>query len=65
MYLKEFPYYTKEYLEKAIEIGRITLNGEKINKESVLKKNGSLSHKTHRHELPVKKKILFLIFFKN
>eukprot|EP01080_Neovahlkampfia_damariscottae_P007213 gene7213-11529_t len=53
MYLKEFPYYTKEYLEKAIEMGRITLNGKIIEKDSVLKKNKTLAHKTHRHELPV------------
>jgi 23S rRNA-/tRNA-specific pseudouridylate synthase len=53
MYLKEFPYYTREYLEKAIELGRITIDGKKIDKEAILIQNAKLNHTTHRHELPV------------
>jgi RluA family pseudouridine synthase len=53
MYTKEFSYYTEEYVRKAIETQRITINGQKISPDRIIKRNELLVHRLHRHELPV------------
>lgn len=50
---KEYRAFTKEYYIKAIEDGRITINGEKTTPDAILKNNQKIVHKTIRRELPV------------
>lgn len=50
---KEFLSETPEYYKKAIEEGRVTINGKHITTEFVLCQNHLLQHRLHRHENPI------------
>ncbi len=53
VFKKEFRMQTVEYYEKAIKIGKITLNDKVVSKDTVLTSNHILKTKVHRHEPPV------------
>ncbi|XP_028409988.1 RNA pseudouridylate synthase domain-containing protein 2-like [Dendronephthya gigantea] len=50
---QEFQAKTIEYYRKAIQTGNITVNGNHVNEDSILKDNDVICHKVHRHEPPV------------
>lgn len=51
--LKEFRYYTREYVEDAMKDGRITINNKPCKTNQLVKRNDVFTHKIHRHEVPV------------
>lgn len=52
LYADEFS-FSPEYLGKAIALGTIRVNGERVDADRVLVKGDVVSHKSHRHEPPV------------
>jgi len=53
VYSAEFVAYSKEYYKKAIESGRITVNGTTVSTDYKLKDGDKIKHSVHRHEPPV------------
>lgn len=58
---KEFQSETAEYYSKAIQNGNITVNGNNVAEDLILKNNDIISHKVHRHEPPVTTKPILII----
>lgn len=54
VYSTEFGAQPKEYYQKAIEEGRITVNNKQVSCDYQLKSGDHISHETHRHEPPVR-----------
>jgi tRNA pseudouridine32 synthase len=52
--LSEFGSHDEAYFRKAIELGTLLVNGEKVSKEYVFKSNDYLEHIVHRHEPNIK-----------
>lgn len=46
---------------KAIETGKLRINGEMVAPDYVLKNNDKISHTVHRHELPVLGTYMFFL----
>ena len=53
VYCKEFLANTPQYYAQAIDDGRITVNGKKVEKDYKLKENDRLVHTVLRSEVPV------------
>ncbi|EDO47303.1 predicted protein, partial [Nematostella vectensis] len=53
IFREEFRSESISYYEKAIESGKITVNGEKVLPTTVLRGNDVLRNRVHRHEPPV------------
>lgn len=53
IFVNEFRDRDADFYRKNIEAGKVTLNGEPANLESVVKNGDLISHKSHRHEPPV------------
>lgn len=51
--LKEFPMYSMEYWQGAIADGRVSLSGQRVNADHLLKGQDLVEHRVHRHEPPV------------
>ena len=55
MFEKEFPHHTRQYYERCVEMGRIRVDGKKLEDCSlVLQPNQKIAHEMHRHETPVR-----------
>ncbi|XP_062501764.1 pseudouridylate synthase RPUSD2-like isoform X2 [Corticium candelabrum] len=53
VFCKEFRSETPQYYEKAIKVGRVTVNGKTVGLDAVVCNNDVICHKVHRHEPPV------------
>ncbi len=54
IYTKEFQFYNEQYVKKGIELQRFFLDGKVVTNPNLKLKNlQQISHKVHRHELPV------------
>ncbi|KAK8809862.1 hypothetical protein WA158_000805 [Blastocystis sp. Blastoise] len=53
VYSSEFAAYSRDYYEEAINAGRITVNGEAVRPDYILKNSDLIRHSVHRHEPPV------------
>jgi 23S rRNA-/tRNA-specific pseudouridylate synthase len=52
-FIKEFKAFSPEYYKKAIESGRISVNGKTVGCDYVLQNSDKIEHITVRKELPV------------
>lgn len=53
IFIKEFRAHPKEQYEKSIISGGLTVNGQPVKADYVLKDNDLIANKVHRHEIPV------------
>lgn len=53
VFSNEFRLYPESYYIKALETGKVTLNGVVANKDTVIKNGDLICHRIHRHEPPV------------
>ncbi len=53
VFCSEFRDHTARYYQRAIETGRILVNGEQVKADYPLQDNDLISHSIHRHEPPV------------
>lgn len=53
IFSKEFRLYPESYYVKALENGQVTLNGQRTNKDTIIKNGDLICHRIHRHEPPV------------
>ncbi|PIA13144.1 pseudouridine synthase, partial [Coemansia reversa NRRL 1564] len=61
VFTKEFRDRNTEYYEKAIESGLIELNGNKVDKDTIVRNGDLVTHYIHRHEPPVSTQPLGII----
>ncbi|KAI8809137.1 pseudouridine synthase [Cladochytrium replicatum] len=53
VFSKEFQDHPESYYRNAIECGRITVNGEPVTVDYIVKNSDRINHVVHRHEPPV------------
>lgn len=58
--VKEFGGHPELYWERAIQLGFIRINGERVNQTYEIKNSDHFTHITHRHEPPVMGTIKFV-----
>lgn len=62
IFSNEFRLYPESYYIKALENGQVTLNGEKTNKDTIIRNGDLISHRIHRHEPPVSSKPVKIVY---
>ncbi|KAG0688276.1 hypothetical protein C6P40_001189 [Pichia californica] len=62
IFSNEFRLYPESYYVKALENGQVTLNGNKTNKDTVIRNGDLICHRIHRHEPPVSSKPVKIVY---
>eukprot|EP00039_Didymoeca_costata_P009214 m.121703 g.121703 ORF g.121703 m.121703 type:complete len:257 (-) comp14403_c0_seq7:691-1461(-) len=62
VFAKEFHAETKEYYEKAILSGRLTVNGKNVKPSYIMRDNDFICNTMHRHEPPVTSREIEVVF---
>ncbi|XP_019855401.1 PREDICTED: RNA pseudouridylate synthase domain-containing protein 2-like [Amphimedon queenslandica] len=61
VFSEEFQSEKPEYYERAINLGKVTVNGKVATMETVIKDNDVVTHLVHRHEPPVSSQSINII----
>lgn len=62
IFSNEFRLYPESYYIKALETGQVTLNGEKANKDTIIRNGDLICHRIHRHEPPVSSRPVKIVY---
>lgn len=62
IFSNEFRLYPESYYIKALETGQVTLNGEKADKDTIIRNGDLICHRIHRHEPPVSSRPVKIVY---